>query len=80
MLRLLQKESQNYSNCSNYSNSIWVIAVNDLEKEENQFLRINLEESFIVPKMSASRNDVPILEKLIIYVEMSGFEIITGTC
>ena len=34
-----------------------------LEKEENWFLRRNLEESFIVPKRSASWNDIPIFGK-----------------
>ena len=37
--------------------SIWLTAVKDLEKEENWFLWLNLEESLIVPKGSASWND-----------------------
>ena len=34
--------------------AIWLTAVKDLEKVENRLLRLNLEESFIVAKRSAS--------------------------
>ena len=58
-----------------YSSKILI----DLEKEENLFLRFNLEESFYVPKRSFSRNGISIFKKEDCLCEDSEFETITRT-
>ena len=54
--------------------------MNDLEKAENGFLRLNLEEGFIMAKGVPLEATSLFLERLIVYVEISEFEIITSTC